>query len=262
MTVITDWGVIWGSKVVEIQFADDFMGAVDLRDEAPGAKDRFTLSADGTALILPDGRALSAENLRDRCLDPRPLSGRPLMKAGEFSSWADDGSDVRWELQGGIPVPPPGSRMGKANVRMELVFDLMQQLDPRDGPDRVRQWRILMGTWTCPGPDALDCRTPDLVVFPWRLSTKDSLWVDDPVIIGEVEEPGKAWLTERRLAFARKLPTVRELVVVDWRCRWGRVERRVATGWRIEAVPANGVLSLATVDWSMRLDDLLARADR
>jgi hypothetical protein len=271
MTIITDWGLVWKSRVVEFTLDDDFMGAVDLREEALDPNSRLKLSEDKTALVLPDGRSLSIEHLRERCFDPRPLSGRPLMRAAEFADWADDGSDVRWELQGGIPVPPPPNRMGKLAVKMELAMGLREYIDPIDrsgeiGTERVprprHRWQVLMGTWTCQGPDAIDCRTPDVVVFPQRRITIDSLWIKDPIIVGEIEEPSTKWLNERRLAFARKMPTVQEVVTIDWRCRWARIERRTDKGWRVEEVPAGGVLALATIDWSISLADLLARADR
>jgi hypothetical protein len=58
------------------------------------------------------------------------------------------------------------------------------------------------------------------------------------------------------VAFLRTLPTVREIVTVERGGEWARVARRTDAGWREERVGPDGLLVLASVDWTVPLAEL------
>ena len=254
---ITDWGVIYGSRVVVFKIDEDFMGAVDLRSLSPNAHDRIAIVEDRESLILADGRRLSADELRRRCLNPEPDVVFPAMTAAQLATWAEDGSDVHWELQEGIPVPRPLSRRGKTRVRMSFMSAVSRHLEKMRYKESGPGWEALMGVWICLGAESLNCRTPDVVVIPNDGTTSgESLWVENPAVICEIKDPLTDWLTERRLAFARSFPTIQEIVTIDWNCRWARIERRIGSRWTVDDIAADDVLAITTVGWTVPLADL------
>jgi hypothetical protein len=69
---IVDFGMIWKSAVVEVIFDDGIRAACDLWDIVRTDPFKPEPADDGRALRWPDGTVLSAERLRDLCLDQPP----------------------------------------------------------------------------------------------------------------------------------------------------------------------------------------------
>ncbi len=244
MTIeIADAHVIYGSRVAEVVFGDGLRGAADLRDLVPDGT--FEVVGDGAALRWPDGTEIPADRLLGLVLNP-PLRRMP-MTAREFAGWADDGSDVRWELHGGTPIPRPGATVGHSRT----VTALLSALD--GGDDRM----ALMNVWVGGGGDDLDLRTSDLAVLPRRRIGAEPPWVDDAVVAVEVSEAATAWIEPDRVRAFRRLPSVSEIAVVDARGAWARVERRDGGEWRSEEVALDGTLRLKSIGWSIPLADLM-----
>lgn len=241
---IADAWLIAGSHVIEVVFADGLRGAADLRDMTPGGAPDIV--GDGSALRWHDGTTVTAQALLARVL--RSPMRLPPMSAGEFARWADDdGSDVRWELQRGSPIPRPGGSLRHSDVVGALSARLF----------RVKGWLVPTHTWVGGSPADTDLRMVDIAVVPNRPDAEGDLpWWDNAMVV-EVSEAATAYMERERLLALRRLPSLREIAVVGTGGEWARIERRAdGDRWRLEEVGPGGVLRLSSVGVEIPLADL------
>lgn len=242
---ISDAWLIAGLHVVEAVFAGGLRGAADLRDLTPGGAPDIV--GDGSALRWHDGTTVTAQQLLEWVL--RPPMRLPPMSAGEFARWADDGSDVRWELSRGTPIPRPGGSLGHSDVFGAISARL----------HRVGGWRALAHVWVGGSLDDHDLRIADIAIVPDRpLVPEGTPWCDDAVAVVEVVESSTAWIQRERLLALRHVPSLREIAVIGVGGEWARVERRngPVDRWRLEEIGRDGVLRLTSVGVEIWLADL------
>lgn len=246
---IAEAWMVGASPVVEVVFEDGLRGAADLRDLMPECQPMVV--DNGAFLRWPNGVTLPAERLLGLILTPP--TRRPAMRAREFASWADDGSDVRWELHRGTPIPRPGGSVGHGAVVGEIVARL----------HHVGGWRALAHMWVGGSPEDTDLRIADIAVAPDRpLVPGGTPWCDDAVAVVEIVDSSTAWTQRERLMALRRLPSLREIAVVGVVAEWARVERRSGLDprWRLEEVGPEGTLRLTSIGAEIALADL--RRDR
>jgi Uma2 family endonuclease len=175
---------------------------------------------------------------------PRPMT------LDEFLRW-DDGTDTRFELIGGFPVPRPIQPEAHGMLLARLCAEIQGSLDSRS--DYFGQ---VIAAVAIPHKPAT-CYLADLVVTPYPVRPTAQL-VRDPVVIAEISSPSTVVCDrEIKIPDYRRLPSVQEILVID--CERVCVERHrhQRDVWITDFVRGTGtVLRLGSLGVELPLSNL------
>lgn len=174
----------------------------------------------------------------------------PRMTVAEFYDWYD-GTDVRHELVGGVPVAmaPPSGR------HVVIASNIQGSLQRRIPPP----CRVLPGGGVAHGEADGECRVPDVFVSceptPPRYFTR-------PRLIVEVLSPS----TEKedrtdKLDFYQSFPSVESILFVWQDRRRVQLQTREGVRWSTQDLIGTGTVRLAGLDLSMSLEEIYAGLD-
>jgi len=172
------------------------------------------------------------------------------MSVAEFLRW-EDGTDARYELVGGAPVAmaPPGVAHGRLIAR--LCGALASPL--RCPPPSMAQ---VMAAIAAPDRDDT-CYIADLAVAS-RPPRPGQQLLSEPLLMIEVLCPGTAiYDRQTKVADYRRIPSVREILLVDSSSVFAEVLKREGDRWVTEVVQGrDAVLTLASNGLTVPMSEL------
>ena len=161
-----------------------------------------------------------------------PTAARKLMSLDEFFNWNPPG-DTRWELYSGVPVamaPPMRTHGLVAATLGGLLFAALKGKPPRQAeskagilsPTRRNSWYSADIAVSC-GP-----------------ARPDQQYTAEPVVIAEILSQSTQDNDRTvKLPDYRRIPSVREIVLLDSRKMFGEVHRRTDSGaWIVDLLTA------------------------
>jgi Uma2 family endonuclease len=175
------------------------------------------------------------------------------MTLAEFLEW-DDGTDRRYELLDGIPMPMAPTLEAHGELAIALGAEIRSRLKP---PCRViSEAGIVI-------PDRADTYYVADLAVTCAPREPGRRMVVEPVLVVEVLSPVRDEINQRRrVADYRTLPLVQEILVVFSDERRVEVQRRTLDGWRVEDLIGQAAIALSCCDAPVSLDavyrDLLA----
>jgi Uma2 family endonuclease len=163
----------------------------------------------------------------------------PSMTVAEFLDW-DGGTDIRYELLGGIPVAMAPSLDVHGELAISLGAEIRARLKP---PCRV----VGEAGLRLPGRDDT-FYVCDLAVA-WGPRGPARRYVNDPVVLVEVLSPSTAAHDRGDKAAAyRMIPSVQDIVLMSSTAVAAEIWRRTERGWLIEDIAGlDAVLHLSSV---------------
>jgi Uma2 family endonuclease len=177
------------------------------------------------------------------------------MTLAEFLRW-EDGTDTRYQLLAGVPVAmaPPAIAHGILALRLGARVDAaLRSRSPCFGQSEAGIAR----------PDRDDtCYIADLAVSCTRAERGQQL-VQDPLLIVEILSPGTAlYDRQTKVADYRRIPSVKEILLIDSTSVFAEVLRREGDRWITEIVRGpQATLSLASIGLTAAMSDLYEGID-
>ena len=173
-----------------------------------------------------------------------PLS---KMTLEEFLAWEGDQPE-RHEFHRGETFAMVGGTRGHHRVITNLVRHLGNHLD--DGPCQVFSEAMKVQV----GLEAI--LYPDVLVTCDKHYQADELAVTAPTLVVEVLSPStEAYDRGKKFALYRKLPSLREYVLIDLEARQAEVFRPQPDGsWSFVETSGDGVLALASIGCELPLE--------
>lgn len=172
------------------------------------------------------------------------------MTVAEFLRW-EDGTDTRYELLAGEPVAMAPPAVAHGVLASRLAGRIEAAL-------RARPPCLAQSEAGIARPDREDtCYVADLAVTCTPLQPGQSL-ITDPLLIVEILSPGTvAHDRHTKVPDYRRIPTMREILLIDSERVFAEILRRDGERWITEIVQGrDGVLSLAAIDLTVRMSDL------
>jgi Uma2 family endonuclease len=171
------------------------------------------------------------------------------MTVAEFLTW-DDGTDARYELIDGRPLAmapvAPSHSVIVANVTHQLKSTLQRPcyVGREAGVER---------------PDRDDTFYEADVVVSCTPVTPDMAAIPDPVVVIEVLSPSTVEHDRGRKAYEyRRIPSVREIVLVASEQRHIVIWRRRGAKWEVEDLIGDAALELEAVGVEVSLAEIYA----
>jgi Uma2 family endonuclease len=172
------------------------------------------------------------------------------MTVAEFLRW-EDGTDMRYELLGGdvVAMAPPAPAQGFLAARLCARIEAGLRSRP---PCMVQiEAGIARPDWddTCYVADlAVTCTPPQ----------RGQQLLSDPVLIVEILSPGTAlYDRQTKVADYRRVPSVKEILLIDSASVFAEVLRRAGEQWITELVQGyEATLSLASIGLTATMSDL------
>lgn len=158
------------------------------------------------------------------------------MTLAEFLEW-DDGTDHRYQLLDGIPVMMAPSLEAHGELAAALTIEIGNRLRP---PCRViSEAGILI-------PDRADTYYVSDLAVTCVPREPGRRMVVEPVLVVEVLSPSTDQVDRwRKVADYRRLPSLREILIVFSDERRVEVQRRTAEGWRVEDLIGKAEIDLS-----------------
>jgi Uma2 family endonuclease len=175
------------------------------------------------------------------------------MTVAEFLRW-DDGTDIRYELVGGLPVAmaPPLRAHRMLSVR------LAARLEPSLPPQCSAEHEAGIAR-----PEVDDaCYIADLVVSCTPTPDTEQL-VRNPLLIIEILSPSTANFDRQvKVPEYRRIASVAEILLIDSRSIFAEVQRRADEHWLHELVQGpEAILTLVSVGLTVQLGELYRGLD-
>ena len=172
------------------------------------------------------------------------------MTVDEFLQW-EDGTDTRYELVDGgvVAMAPPAPAHGRLAARLAGAIDAALRSRP---PCAVQSEAGIVR------PDRDDtCYIADLAVTCEPLRAEDRL-IREPVLIVEILSPSTAAFDRQtKVADYRRIPSVREILLIDSQTVFAEILRRSGDQWITEIVQGLGAtLSLGSAPLSVPMAEL------
>ena len=177
------------------------------------------------------------------------------MTLAEFLRW-EDGTDTRYELLGGCPVPmaPPAIAHGILALRLGTRIDAaLRSQSPCFGQSEAGIVR----------PDRNDtCYIADLAVTCTPPERGQQL-LRDPLLIVEILSPGTAlYDRQTKVSDYRRIPSVQEILLIDSASIFAEVLRREGDRWITEILRGSqATLSLASIGLTAAISELYEGID-
>ena len=175
--------------------------------------------------------------------------GMPLSKMTleEFLAWESDQPE-RHEFHRGETFAMVGGTRGHHRVIANLVRHLGNHLD--DGPCQVFSEAMKVQV----GHEAI--LYPDVLVTCDKHYKADELAVTAPTLVVEVLSPStEAYDRGKKFALYRKLPSLREYVLIDVEARQAEIFRPQQDGsWNFVETSGDGVLALDSIGCELPLE--------
>jgi Uma2 family endonuclease len=172
------------------------------------------------------------------------------MTVDEFLRW-EDGTDTRYELVGGfvVAMAPPAARHSRLAVA--IGGELRAALRGRRECGAYGEAGIVL-------PDRNDTfYVADLAVTCEPLRPEDRL-IRDPILIVEILSPSTAASDQQmKVADYRRIPSVKEILLMDSQRVFAELLRREGDRWITEIVQGPGaMLSLSSVPLRLPMSEL------
>ena len=176
---------------------------------------------------------------------------REAMTPEEFLAW-EAKQELKWEFDGFQPVAMVGVTVAHSIIQGNIITALNNRLHGKPCQPYGPEVKVEIGP---------KYRYPDAFVSCTPLA-RDATVVADPVVIFEVlsESTARTDKTTKLTEYC-SLPSMQRYVMLEQDQAFATVISRTATGWGLETLGADGVLTMPEIGVEVPMADLYARLD-